>query len=150
MTNDMPQFNDPIMQVTEKEILESLEENGVFEGEIFISSDGKNTVHAKASTPEGRKAAVKWSMQVYEELILKYGTKANMWEKNMNGKAIPPVASSDAPKTAEMVCGVHGTPLTYHSEGKWGPWWSCSQKNADGSYCRWKPAKEKAVVLAGK
>ncbi|MEK6879065.1 MAG: hypothetical protein AABY22_05625 [Nanoarchaeota archaeon] len=51
------------------------EESGEFEGEIFLSTDGKNTVHVKALTTEGRKASLIWAKTVYDRLIFRYGTK---------------------------------------------------------------------------
>lgn len=48
---------------------------------------------------------------------------------------------SEAPK-----CGVHGTPMTLKPAGtsKMGrpypAFWSCGQKNADGTYCKFKPS----------
>ena len=51
---------------------------GEFEGELYLSTDGKNTVHVKSSTPEGRKAALKWAKLVYEGVKSNYGTKQQL------------------------------------------------------------------------
>jgi len=71
---------------TEEEIVGSLEEGtppGVvviegldnFEGEIWLSTDGKLTVRMKAETPEGRFAGAKWAKDTYEAIVKRYGTK---------------------------------------------------------------------------
>jgi hypothetical protein len=51
---------------------------GEFEGELYLSTDGKNTVHVKARTQEGRKAALKWAKLVYEGIKSTYGTKQQL------------------------------------------------------------------------
>ena len=55
-----------------------------FEGEIYFSTDGKHTVHAKATTPEGRKAGLDWAFKAYERITVRLGTKAQMWEGVIN------------------------------------------------------------------
>jgi hypothetical protein len=32
-------------------------------------------------------------------------------------------------------CAVHHTPMVWVEKGKRGPFWSCRQKNEDGSWC---------------
>lgn len=50
------------------------------------------------------------------------------------------------------ICGVHGTPMVWktgqykqttqwHKAGEDYAFWSCSKKNANGSYCNFKPKK---------
>lgn len=52
-----------------------------FKGEIFLSTDGKHTVHAISTTKKGRKAALKWSRAVYDALLSRYGTKQGQAKK---------------------------------------------------------------------
>ncbi len=45
--------------------------------------------------------------------------------------------------TAEVsapTCEVHHVPMV-PVEGKRGPFWSCHRRNADGSFCRYRPPK---------
>lgn len=49
-----------------------------FEGELFLSTDGKNTVHIKSSTRTGREAGLKWAKAVYESVKIAYGTKQQL------------------------------------------------------------------------
>jgi len=37
-------------------------------------------------------------------------------------------------------CPIHQSPIT-RKNGKFGPFYSCSMKNADGTYCNWAPPK---------
>lgn len=51
------------------------EGNGEFEGEVWLSTDGKNTVRVLGSTKEGRAAGLLWAKEVYNRLLAVYGTK---------------------------------------------------------------------------
>lgn len=55
-----------------------VETEGEFEGELFLSSDGKNTVHIKANTKEGRKSGLAWAKAVYDKLMYTYGSKQGL------------------------------------------------------------------------
>jgi hypothetical protein len=48
---------------------------GNFESEIFLSTDGKHTIHIKANTPKSRSEAWKWAINTYDLIKEKYGTK---------------------------------------------------------------------------
>ena len=52
-----------------------VETEGDFEGEVYLSTDGKNTVHIKSSTKDGRRAGLSWAKAVYDRLRNTYGTK---------------------------------------------------------------------------
>lgn len=60
-----------------------------FEGEVWFSTDGKNTVRVKANTKAGRKQALIWGHAVYERLLSTYKTKQALNAKvyaNGNGE----------------------------------------------------------------
>ena len=62
----------------------------------------------------------------------------NTWNtdnKTPQGTTVPQ-KQSNAP-----ICAVHGTPMTERI-GNYGKFWSCATKNADGSWCKFKPPKE--------
>ena len=110
-----------------------------FEGEIFFSTDGKHTVHAKADNAEGRKAALDWAFRAYKQVLGNFGTKADMWSGNMNGNG---KAKVDAP-----ICKYHNKPMSWKegvskTTGKPYAFWSCTEKTADGIWCDYKPPKE--------
>lgn len=58
-----------------EEVATELVNEGDFEGELFLSTDGKHTVHVKASSVQTRKEALKWAKAVYETVKERYGTK---------------------------------------------------------------------------
>lgn len=59
---------------------------GKFTGEIWLSTDGKHTVHVIADTPDGRKAGGEWAVKAYQWIVEQLGTKPKMWADVMNGK----------------------------------------------------------------
>ena len=63
-----------------------METDNDFTGEVFLSTDGKHTVHVKASTKEGRKAALNWAKLVYEGIKSNYGTKQELNKTTYNEK----------------------------------------------------------------
>ena len=62
------------------------DEDVSFEGEVYLSTDGKHTVHVKASTQEGRKAALAWAKAAYDRIRFTYGTKQEANKKTYNGE----------------------------------------------------------------
>lgn len=116
--------------ITQEE--ESKEE---FEFELFLSSDGKNTVRIKASTPNGRKEGMAYARKVYDRLLARYGTKAEQYTKT-NG--------IQTDKKVAPTCPVHGSTMVWKegeskTTGKHYAFWACDTKNADGSFCNAKP-----------
>lgn len=88
MSDPVEDFDNDIEEAMEKEAppWDKQEEEGEFEGEVYFSTDGKHTVHAKSSTPEGRESGLGWAFKAYERIVEKLGTKAEMWETTINGK----------------------------------------------------------------
>jgi hypothetical protein len=62
----------------------------------------------------------------------------NTWNMTPQGT---PQAVVGQPTTSQPMCKIHGTPMTQR-DGKFGTFWSCGKKNADGSWCSYKPPKE--------
>jgi hypothetical protein len=130
-----------IMEETQDRVdpewMEEKEPEEDFEFELFLSTDGKNTVRVKSNTQKGRKAAMIYAKSVYERLVARYGTKAEQYTKTngiqTDGKVAP-------------TCGIHGQPMEWKSgnskaTGKPYAFWACNTRNADGSFCNFKPAK---------
>ncbi|MCX6705350.1 MAG: hypothetical protein NT162_03390 [Candidatus Woesebacteria bacterium] len=70
-----------------KEVADELLHEVEYEIELYLSTDGKHTVHYKAQTPEGRKKGLAVAMKLFDAIKDKYGTKADMWGDAMkNGK----------------------------------------------------------------
>ena len=118
--------------------------------ELFLSTDGKHTVHASAETPEEMAELAPIAQALYEKVLKDYGTKAAMWQTAINGnghangqaksnghapafKRIDTVEQAHAAVTPH--CPMHHKPTMYR-QGRLGPFWSCNTRKPDGRWCQ--------------
>ena len=106
--------------------------------ELYLSSDGKHTVHASAETPEELASLARQAQALYEAILQRYGNKAQMWQGAINGQAktdpkIEPAGQQTQVETAPL-CPVHGKPMKFRN-GKFGSFWSCTVRKPDGRWC---------------
>lgn len=67
--------------------------------EVFMSTDGKHTVHVTTDDPTSRHEAVKKAMEMYDYVLARYGTKqAQAVKEYGNGK------TAEAPKVDQGSC----------------------------------------------
>jgi hypothetical protein len=118
--------------------------------ELFLSSDGKHTVHVSSETAREMRKLMPKAKEFYEAIVATYGTKARMWQQwsNGNGSAIVNAngnggGNGKAPQQAKAAevnvmevprCPVHKTPMCYR-QGRYGAFWSCPRRMPDGSWC---------------
>lgn len=114
--------------------------------ELFLSTDGKHTVHVSADTPEQLTALVPQAKALYHEVLAEFGAKGqvspaprtgNGTQYSGNGQAqvgkrIDTVAQAQAAVTPH--CPMHQTPMRYR-QGRMGPFWSCPTRKPDGRWC---------------
>jgi hypothetical protein len=116
--------------------------------ELFLSTDGKHTVHAAAQTPEEMAKLAPVAKALYKKVLEEFGTKAALWQSVISGnghangqakgnghvqvsKRIDTVAQADAiPR-----CPMHQRPMAFR-QGRLGPFWSCSTRKPDGRWCQ--------------
>ena len=102
--------------------------------ELYLSSDGKHTVHVSADTPETLAKLLPQAKTIYDAVVLKYGTRARMWQEVRNGKALNGAKTKPAPRAGQPVCPVHHRAMVYR-QGRFGAFWSCSARSANGAWC---------------
>jgi len=108
--------------------------------ELYLSSDGKHTVHVSAETPEELAELAPKAKALYEKIIESYGNKAQMWQlaidkepaRLKNAREIP--ARAEAGSGAAPACPIHGRPMRLR-RGKYGTFWSCPTRTPDGRWC---------------
>lgn len=108
--------------------------------EIFLSSDGKHTVHLSASSVEESERLLPSAMALYNAIVEKLGTKPSLWEPVMNGKRGRSESNGHEVAgngTGGPLCPEHRTPMTLQ-RGKFGNFWSCHQKDELGQWCRFR------------
>ncbi|TAK28847.1 MAG: hypothetical protein EPO21_22080 [Chloroflexota bacterium] len=84
------------------------------------TDDGKFAVTAQTGDPQSVKRALAGARQIYDELTGEPQSKP----KEQIQEDIP-------------VCPEHNQPMV-KQRGKYGTFWSCHQKNADGGWCTYK------------
>jgi hypothetical protein len=102
--------------------------------ELFLSSDGKHTVHVSAETPEELSELAPSAKELYETILRGYGNKAQMWQEagmvKAHSQEIPAGPKRiDTPQEVEAAvaprCPMHDKPMKLR-QGVYGAFWSCS------------------------
>ena len=120
--------------------------------ELFISTDGKHTVHVVAQTPEEMAKLTPVAKALYQKVLQEFGTKAQMWDAAINGKSnghangrvksngharayqrMESMAQTQA--DAIPLCPMHQRPMAFR-QGRLGPFWSCPTRGANGRWCQ--------------
>lgn len=89
--------------------------------EVTMSTDGAHKVTVRIEDPGGIDAALAWAKATYGKLM-------NSQPSPVDGNGF-----EEAP-----VCAFHRIPMV-HMNGRKGPFWSCHEKNSDGSWCSYRP-----------
>ena|SRR3712207_3628127 len=92
--------------------------------QVQMSTDGNHKVIVTIEDPGGTDAALAWARATYAKL--------------MRGDDSAEQAAGPAPEEAPPTCGVHQMPMV-KVNGRRGPFWSCHEKNPDGSWCSYRP-----------
>jgi hypothetical protein len=108
--------------------------------ELFLSSDGKHTIHASAGTPAELAELGPKARALYEKIIENCGNKVPMWQLTIdqepatlkNARESPPRARNR--RCSIPICPIHGR-LMRLRQGKYGTFWSCPVHNRDGRWC---------------
>lgn len=101
----------------------NMDTNPVYEFEVFLSTDGKHTVHGKVSREEDIIAMITKVGSVYDTLVTKYGLKPI----SSFGSAPKP------PKVSAGSCAVHQQPMVLNKNGK--PYHRDSERPFGQQFC---------------
>lgn len=100
--------------VDETDWMKTEEGNGEFEGEVWLSTDGKNTVRVLGLTKAGRAEALQWAKLVYNRLLAVYGTKQDQEIKAVE-KMNPGLTCDTCGKQASEKQGIGKNGKPYHA-----------------------------------
>jgi hypothetical protein len=116
--------------------------------ELFLSTDGKHTVHVVAETPDELEELLPHAHKLYSEVLRTYGSKVQMWQGVMAAKGNGEAQNGSSIQTPAQVsddgapqCPVHKRPMVLRN-GKFGPFWRCPERRPDN---RWCPVTQDAV-----
>lgn len=90
--------------------------------QVTMSTDGNHKVTVTIEDPAGTDAALAWAKATHAKLL--------------RTDDQPESSRDDVDEAPE--CQVHRLPMT-RVQGRMGPFWSCHNKNQDGSWCNYKP-----------
>jgi hypothetical protein len=93
--------------------------------EVALSSSGRYSVSVKGEDPKSIEEALGWAKEIQAQLA-----RARQVAEGEKPEA---KAQGEVP-----TCQVHGVPMVKQN-GKFGPFWSCHERNEDGSFCSYKP-----------
>ncbi len=96
--------------------------------QVILSTDGKHTVIATSDDAAMNKAALEWAKSTYDQVVARYGLKHEQFHKK----------GEETSEEEIPTCAVHNVPMT-KQQGKFGSFWSCHKRNADGSFCSYRP-----------
>ena len=99
--------------------------------ELYLSSDGKHTVHVGAEALEEMVKLLPQAQLIYDAVVRKYGTKAKMWHEAGNGAT---VRSEPANGVKAPICPIHNRAMAYRM-GPHGDFWSCPTRLPEGGWC---------------
>ena len=97
--------------------------------EVTLSSNGRYSVTVKSDEPEAVEEALGWAREIHVQLA--------------RARRIADGEKSDEEDGEVPVCQVHNVPMV-RQQGRHGTFWSCHQKNPDGSFCSYRPANRQA------
>ena len=99
---------------------------------VRLSVDGNHAVTVESDDPASITAALVWAKDTHKKLVRFGRTEpANEVPQTIDDGA--DLNGDDAP-----TCEVHQVPMVL-MHGRRGDFWSCHEKNIDGSWCSFKP-----------
>ncbi len=92
--------------------------------QVEMSTDGKHKVTVTIEDPAGTDAALAWAKPTYSKLLRS--------DTATEGQALAGDVHEEPP-----TCGIHQVPMV-RVQGRRGPFWTCHEKNDDGSWCSYR------------
>jgi len=95
---------------------------------VGMSADGKPLVSVSSEDPKQAEQAISWVKATYARMT------------STAPEAKPAQLTADALTEQEPTCQIHGVAMT-GVNGRRGFFWSCHTKNADGTWCTYRPIR---------
>ena len=110
--------------------------------ELFLSTDGKHTVHVSAETPEELAKVAPKAKALYQKVLSEFGGKVQFRNGASGSTGNGQVQVGKRIDTVEQVCSAVAPRCPQHQEamvyrqGRNGPFWSCPVREPDGKWCK--------------
>ena len=99
--------------------------------QVTLSASGTHTITVTSDDEAAIEAAVSWAAHLYARLA-KPGTSS---------QTEPADEDIDFDERSAPDCGVHSVPMV-RVQGRKGAFWSCHQRNPNGSFCSYRPSHD--------
>ena len=96
--------------------------------QVKLSVDGNHSVTVTTDNQAETKLAIAWARATFDRLAEHYGHKDEGGDRD----------NEEGGLEETPICAVHQVPIV-KVQGKKGEFWSCHQKNEDGSWCSYRP-----------
>src|SRR5688572_8983493 len=101
---------------------------------VQLSVIGEHSVSVSSDDPAAVTEALVWAKQTHGKLArLSRGPVPQETAVSSDGH------HDDGDAEEAPICAVHQLPMV-RVQGRRGPFWSCHERNPDGSFCSYKPA----------
>jgi hypothetical protein len=105
--------------------------------QVQLAVDGNHTVSVASDDPVAVTEGLIWAQDTYKKLV-----KMRQPHQVEGTGTTAPIALQDKPDYSEPgetpVCEVHDVAMVWQ-KGRKGYFWSCHEKNEDGSWCNFRP-----------
>src|SRR4051812_41919201 len=95
---------------------------------VGMAADGKPLVTVSSEDPDAAAQAISWVKQTYARMAIASEARE------------PEQLTADVLTEQAPTCQVHEVPMVGVT-GKRGFFWSCHTKNADGTWCTYRPSR---------
>jgi hypothetical protein len=108
--------------------------------QVSLSVDGKHSASVQSDDPAAVTEGLIWAQETYKKLtrlsqarqVSNNGQEAGPLDEGQSSTPIQPDGSAP-------LCGVHEISMVL-MHGRRGDFWSCHEKNPDGSWCSYRPS----------
>ena len=113
--------------------------------QVALSVDGNHSVSVTAEDEAEITAGLVWAKRVHEQLRAMSRRQPPVLEHAPASASLPTDAEPPGPPP---LCGLHQVAMVWQ-RGRRGYFWSCHERNPDGSWCTFKPITPPARDLSG-
>lgn len=103
--------------------------------ELYLSTDGKHTIHIQSVSQEEMDKLFPYAKELYQKIVDELGTKAQMWHDAISGNSNGVKKNGQIKGNGAPICSVHKTAMKLRS-GQYGQFWSCGTKLPGGNWCK--------------
>jgi hypothetical protein len=108
--------------------------------QVNLAVDGNHSVSVQSDDPAAVTAGLVWAQDTYTKLVrLSRADGATLPSTPLTPSPLPAAKPLGAASGEVPLCAIHQEAMVWVDKN--GGFWSCHRKNADGSWCKYRPGK---------